>query len=82
MTVSLNELWIIKVKKKPDENLTCEERKKTDTYSVVGVSIEDVREVVLAVFFKAEVLDSELDILPLLHSQPALRGLQGKLLNG
>lgn len=62
--------------------MVSEAGEKTPTYSPVGVSIKDVREVVLAVFFKAELLNSERDILPLLYSQPAIGSLQGKVLNG
>ena len=56
---------------------------KDPTQSYVGVSINsNVRKVVLDVFLKVELFNSETNILPLLHSRPALRGLQSKVLDG
>lgn len=49
--------------------------KKTHTDSLADVSIKKVREVFIAVFYEAEVLNSESDILPLLCSRPAIRCL-------
>ena len=56
--------------------------KKPHLDSLVGISIKKVREVFIAVFYEAEVLNSEGDILPFLCSRPAIRCLQGKVLNG
>ncbi len=73
--LSTDSLTPIDWNEKTDKNWREVGKKKTHTDSLVGISIEDVREVVVAVFFKAEVLNRESDILPLLHSYPPLRGL-------
>lgn len=44
-------------------------------------SVKEVGEVVLAIFFKVEVVNSESDILPILYRHSAIWGLQGKVLN-
>lgn len=79
--MSTDNLITKRLKWKNRYKYTCEVGGNLTQSSLVCVSIEEVGEVVFAVFCKAEVLNSERDILPLLYSRPALRSFQGQVLN-